>query len=401
MPFHPQMRRSAALLAIAAVAVAACTNAESAEPLRTDTVRTRDIVISARAAGVVSPVTTIEVKSQASGEITEVNVTEGQEVRRGQLLVRVDPRIPQNAVTQAEADSAVAQASLANAESRLRRAEQLFAQQALTEEEVEAARLSRATAQADLIRAVRALEDARIAYVQTEVRAPSNGVVLSLTVAEGSVIASASRDVGGGAVLLRMASLDTVEVRALVDERDIGRIKQGLPVTVTTASFPDRPFRGDVLRVGAEAVVEQNVTTFPVIVRIPNPDGLLKPGMNAEVEVMIGEERDALAVPNTALRDPAELDAAADFLGISRDSLRAQLRSVPSGAFVVFTVDGGSIRAVPVRTGLTDFDYSTVREGLSSGDTVLILPTAGLLEDQARRQEWIQRRVGGGPLGGN
>lgn len=116
---------------------------------------------------------------------------------------------------------------------------------------------------------------------------------------------------------------------------------------------------------------------------------------------MIGEERDALAVPNTALRDPAELDAAADFLGISRDSLRAQLRSVPSGAFVVFTVDGGSIRAVPVRTGLTDFDYSTVREGLSSGDTVLILPTAGLLEDQARRQEWIQRRVGGGPLGGN
>ena len=401
MPFHPQMRRSAALLAIAAVAVAACTDAESAEPLRTDTVRTRDIVISARAAGVVSPVTTIEVKSQASGEITEVNVTEGQEVRRGQLLVRVDPRIPQNAVTQAEADSAVAQASLANAESRLRRAEQLFAQQALTEEEVESARLSRATAQADLIRAVRALEDARIAYVQTEVRAPSNGVVLSLTVAEGSVIASASRDVGGGAVLLRMASLDTVEVRALVDERDIGRIQKGLPVTVTTASFPDRPFRGDVLRVGAEAVVEQNVTTFPVIVRIPNPDGLLKPGMNAEVEVMIGEERDALAVPNTALRDPAELDAAADFLGISRDSLRAQLRSVPSGAFVVFTVDGGTIRAVPVRTGLTDFDYSTVREGLSSGDTVLILPTAGLLEDQARRQEWIQRRVGGGPLGGN
>lgn len=401
MPLHPHWRRPAAAATLAVLAIAACTAAESAEPLRTETIRTRDIVISARAAGVVSPVTTVEVKSQASGEITEVNVTEGQEVRRGQMLVRVDPRIPQNAVTQAEADSAVAQASLANAESRLRRAEQLFEQQALTEEEVEAARLSRATAQADLIRAVRALEDARIAYVQTEVRAPTNGVVLSLTVAEGSVIASASRDVGGGAVLLRMASLDTVEVRALVDERDIGRITAGLPVTVTTASFPDQPFRGEVLRVGAEAVVEQNVTTFPVIVRIPNPDGLLKPGMNAEVEVMIGQERDAVAVPNTALRDPAELDAAADFLGISRDSLRAQLRSVPSGAFVVFTMDGGTIRAVPVRTGLTDFDYSTVREGLASGDTVLILPTAGLLQDQARRQEWIQRRVGGGPLGGN
>lgn len=390
-----------ATLLLAALAGTGCAQAESAEPLRTDTIRTRDIVISARAAGVVAPVTTIEVKSQASGEITAVRVTEGQAVRRGDLLVRVDPRIPQNAVTQAEADSAVAQASLQNAESRLRRAEQLFAEQALTEEEVEVARLASATAQADLIRAVRALEDARIAYVQTEVRAPSNGVVLSLTVAEGSVIASASRDVGGGAVLLRMASLDTVEVRALVDERDIGRITAGLSVTVTTASFPERPFRGEVLRVGAEAIVNQNVTTFPVIVRIPNPQGLLKPGMNAEVEVMIGEERDAVAVPNAALRDSRELDAAADFLGISRDSLKAELRNVPAGAFVVFTTDGGRIRAVPVRTGLTDYDYSAVREGLSPGDTVLILPTAGLLQDQARRQEWAQRRAGGGPFGGN
>lgn len=391
----------AASLVITAIVALACTPAESAEPLRTDTIRARDIVISARAAGVVSPVTTIEVKSQASGEITEVNVTEGQTVRRGELLVRVDPRIPENAVTQAQADSAVSQAALQNAESRLRRAEQLFAEQALTEEEVEVARLARATAQADLIRAVRALEDARIAYVQTEVRAPSNGVVLSLTVAEGSVIASASRDVGGGAVLLRMASLDTVEVRALVDERDIGRIRAGMAVTVTTAAFPDRPFRGDVLRVGAEAIVNQNVTTFPVIVRIPNPQGLLKPGMNAEVEVMIGEEREAVAVPNTALRDPKELDAAADFLGISRDSLKAELRNVPTGAWVVFTMDGGRIRAVPVTTGLTDYDYSAVREGLSPGDTVLILPTAGLLQDQARRQEWAQRRAGGGPFGGN
>lgn len=397
---HTRWRR-AAVIAITSLAGLACTQAESAEPLRTDTIRARDIVISARAAGVVSPVTTIEVKSQASGEITEVNVTEGQTVRRGELLVRVDPRIPENAVTQAQADSAVSQAALQNAESRLRRAEQLFAEQALTEEEVEVARLARATAQADLIRAVRALEDARIAYVQTEVRAPSNGVVLSLTVAEGSVIASASRDVGGGAVLLRMASLDTVEVRALVDERDIGRIKAGMAVTVTTAAFPDRPFRGDVLRVGAEAIVNQNVTTFPVIVRIPNPQGLLKPGMNAEVEVMIGEEREAVAVPNTALRDPKELDAAADFLGISRDSLKAELRNVPAGAWVVFTMDGGRIRAVPVTTGLTDYDYSAVREGLSPGDTVLILPTAGLLQDQARRQEWAQRSAGGGPFGRN
>jgi HlyD family secretion protein len=391
------------LLGLAAVIilVGACAAAESAETLRTETIRTRDIVISARAAGVVAPVTFIEVKSQASGEITEVNVEEGEEVRRGQLLVRVDPRIPRNAVTQAEADSVVAQAALENADARLVRAEELFKQQAMTEEETEAARLVRATAYADLIRAQRALEDARIAFVQTEVRAPSAGVVLSRSVAVGSVIASASRDVGGGAILLRMASLDTVEVRALVDERDIGRIKAGLPVKTTVASFPNQPFTGQVLRVGAEAVVEQNVTTFPVIVRIANRSGLLKPGMNAEVEILIGEERGVVAVPNAALREDRELELVAEVIGLSSDSLRAQLRDFPSGALVAFVSSNNTVRAVPVEIGLTDYDYSAVRSGLTEGDTVLILPTSGLLADQARRQQWIQRRVGGGPLGGN
>lgn len=381
--------------------IGACAAAESAEPLRTETIRSRDIVISARAAGVVTPVTFIELKSQASGEITEVNVEEGEEVRRGQLLVRVDPRIPRNAVTQAEADSVVAQAALENADARLVRAEELFKQQAMTEEETEAARLVRATAYADLIRAQRALEDARIAFVQTEVRAPSAGVVLSRSVAVGSVIASASRDVGGGAILLRMASLDTVEVRALVDERDIGRIKAGLPVTTTVASFPNQPFTGEVLRIGAEAIVEQNVTTFPVIVRIANRSGLLKPGMNAEVEILIGEERGVLAVPNAALRGDRDLEAVAEVVGLTMDSLRAQLRDFPSGALVAFVSKSNTVRAVPVEIGLTDYDYSAVRTGLAEGDTVLILPTSGLLADQARRQQWIQRRVGSGPLGGN
>jgi HlyD family secretion protein len=340
------------------------------------------------------------VKSQASGEITEVHVNEGDEVERGQLLVRVDQRIPANAVRQAEADSVVARAGLENAESRLARAEHLFAEQALTEEEVENARLQRATAYADIIATQRALEDARIASVQTEVRAPSDGIILSRAVEVGSVIASASRDVGGGAVLLRMASLDTVEVRALVDETDIGSIKPGLKVSLTVAAYPNRPFEGQVLRVGAEAVIEQNVTTFPVIVRIPNGSRLLKPGMNAEVEIRIGAALQAVAVPNQALRDPAEVADVSHLVGISADSLKMMVANLDRRQLVVFTVRDDTIRLVPVRVGLTDYDFSVVEDGLAAGETVLILPTSGLLADQARRQEWIQRRVGGGPLGG-
>ncbi len=379
-----------------------CEQVESEEPMRIGLVETRDIVVSASAAGAVAPVTTIEVKSQASGEITEVHVNEGDDVTRGQLLARVDPRIPENAVRQAEADSVVARAGLENAESALRRSEELYREQAFTLEELENARLSRATAYAQLISAQRALEDARIAFVQTEVRAPSAGVILSRAVEVGSVIASASRDVGGGAILLRMASLDTVEVRSLVDESDIGRIKPGMPVSITVDAYPNRNFEGEVLRVGAEAVLEQNVTTFPVLVRIRNRDRLLKPGMNADVEVRIAEVLETPAVPNTALRAPSDVSSAADLVGVPVDSLNAQMRELELNGrdLVVFTVNNGIVRVAAVRTGLTDFDYSAVESGLAVGDSVLILPTAGLLADQARRQEWVQRRVGGGPLGG-
>jgi HlyD family secretion protein len=413
----------------------ACGEPEDGLTLRVAPVLSRDIRVSASAAGVVEPVTTVEVKSKASGEIVEVLIDEGEEVQRDQLLVRVDPRIPANAVVQAEADSVVARAELANAEAQLERAEQLHESQSITDLEMETARLARATAYAALVRARRALEDAKIAFEDTEVRAPSDGVVLGRNVEVGTVIASASRDVSGGAVLLRMAELDTVQVRALVDETDIGMIQPGMPVTITVASYPNRPFRGDVLRVGAEAIVDQNVTMFPVLVRIANRDRLLRPGMNAEVEVLIGEVHDAPAVPNAALRNPEEIGSAAALLGLSLEALERQLaeaggfdarrevdgeqrggddggssaagNGAPTdpdqlfgGQFVVFALCENGPRAVPVRTGLTDYDYTAVLDGLAVGDTVIVLPTAGLLEAQERRQQWIRRRVGS-PLGGN
>jgi HlyD family secretion protein len=423
-----------------ALALVACGEAPEEASRRVVPVTTRDIVVSATAAGIVEPVTTLEVKSKASGEIIEVLVEEGEGVQRGELLVRVDPRIPRNAVDQAAADSVVARAELDNAEARLERAESLHDSQSITDEEYESAKLARATAFASLVRARRALEDAKIAFEDTEVRAPTSGTVLSRNVEVGTVIASASREVGGGTVLLRMAQLDTVQVRALVDETDIGKIRPGMPVTITVESFPNRPFTGDVLRIGAEALVEQNVTMFPVLVQILNANGLLRPGMNAEVEIHIGSVENALAVPNAALRSPNEVASTAAQLGLSVDGasdgpqdrrgdgsrppaetsamlspedgegLPASGAPVPSssavslsgadatafgGRYVVFAVRDGKLTAVTVRTGLTDFEYTAVLDGLEPGDSVLVLQSAGLMEDQAQRQQWIRERVGG------
>jgi HlyD family secretion protein len=324
MNAHTRFRPSTLALAVVMTAWA-CRDEIPPPVYQTVPVSTRDIVVSASAAGAIEPITTVEVKSKASGEIREVLVETGDAVRPGQRLIQVDPRVPRNALTQAEADLEVAQADLDNANSQLRRSEELFKTQSITEQEYDNARLAAANARARLVRAQRSLEDARIAFEDTDVRAPIAGVVIQRSVEVGTVISSATSNVGGGTVLLRMANLDTVQVRALVDETDIGKIQPGMGVSTMVDAYPNRPFQGRVLKIEPQAVTQQNVTMFPVLVRIANREGLLKPGMNAEVEMQVGERRGVLAVPNGALRTPRDVASAATVLGLDPKAVEDQL----------------------------------------------------------------------------
>ncbi|MGD2216103.1 MAG: efflux RND transporter periplasmic adaptor subunit [Gemmatimonadales bacterium] len=288
-------------------------------------VSTRDIVVSASAAGIVEPITTVEVKSKASGEIFEMRVETGDHVTAGELLVRVDPRVPQATLRQAQADLVLARAQLENAQAKLARSEQLHRTQSITDQEYEDSRLAVASAQAQLVRAERSLADAEIAAEDTEVKAPISGVIIVKNVEVGSVISSATAQVGGGTVLMQMANLDTVQVRALVDETDIGKIQPGMEVTITVDAYQNRPFEGRVLKIEPQATVTQNVTMFPVLVRIPNTGGLLKPGMNSEVEVHVGDRQDVLAVPNAALRTDRDVASAAQVLGLDPEAVLEQV----------------------------------------------------------------------------
>jgi HlyD family secretion protein len=487
------------VLAIAVVAFQFLKNGEEAvvPVYRMEPVSPRNIVVSASAAGSVEPITTVEVKSKASGEVFELRVETGDVVTSGDLLVRVDPRVPQATLRQAEADLTLAKAQLENAQSKLRRSEELHKTQSITEQEYEDSRLAVASAQAQLVRAERSLEDARISAEDTEVKAPISGVIIQKNVEVGTVISSATREVGGGTVLLQMANLDTVQVRALVDETDIGKIQPGMRVTIVVDAYQNRPFQGQVLKIEPQATVTQNVTMFPVLVRISNTERLLKPGMNTEVEVHVGSRQDVLAVPNAALRTDRDVASAAEVLGLdpqlvaqqvaearqaaaggeersqAADSdgdsggetitwrgqevklpegvdaeaarslaakfegasdMRAvfesltpeerrvmqQLRGMMGGGggpgmggqrhgpstteaalsggdYIVFVIRDGELSAIPVRTGLTDLDYSEVVSGLVEGDTVLVLPSASLLASQREFQERIANRVGGLP----
>jgi HlyD family secretion protein len=285
----------------------------------------RDIVVSAQAAGIIEPDTTVEVKSKASGEILEIRVETGELVERGTLMVRVDQRTPRNNLAQSEAQLEVAQAQLANAAAQKRRADELFKSQSITETEHEKADLDYANAKATVVSAEVQVENARIQMDDTDVRAPIRGTIIEKNVERGQVISSPTSTVGGGTVLLQMADLNLVQVRTLVDETDIGKIQPGMRATVEVAAFPNRPFEGSVLKVEPQAVTQQNVTMFPVLVRIENRDLLLKPGMNAEVELHIGRRDGVLAVANAALRTRGDVSSAASVLGLTMERVQEQL----------------------------------------------------------------------------
>ncbi|HYA52014.1 MAG TPA: efflux RND transporter periplasmic adaptor subunit, partial [Streptosporangiaceae bacterium] len=244
---------------------------------------------------------------------------------KGDTLVKVDRRDPTTSYNQAQADLEVAQAQAANAAAQKRRADEMFAAGVLSEQDHDNANLADANARAQLVRAQAGLQSAQDALTDCNVLAPVDGTILTKKVEAGAVITSAVRDVSGGTVLLQMADLSTVEVSALVDETDIGKVQPGMVTTITVDAYPNRPFQGTVLKIEPQSTVSQNVTMFAVLIQIPNPGGLLRPGMNAEVAIQIGQRQGVLAIPTSALRTPRDVSSAAQVLGLDPKEVDRQL----------------------------------------------------------------------------
>ena len=442
----------------ALILAAACKKNAAPVTYQSLPVERRDIIVSAQASGAIQPDTTVEVKSKASGEVLQLNAETGQVVKRGAPLVRIDPRNARNALAQAQADLDVAKAKLTNSTSQKARADELFKTQSITQQEHEQALLDYADARAGVVRSQVAVDNSRIQLEDTDVRAPITGTIIEKDTERGQVISSATSNVSGGTTLMKMADLSLVQVRTLVDETDIGKIQPGQLATVTVDAFPNRPFPGTVLKIEPQAQTEQNVTMFPVSVRIDNKDGLLRPGMNAEVEVHVGRRDNVLAVPNAALRTQRDVGSAATVLGLSPEAVQKQLAAAaptsrdsasgraqdsangrprdsalagapdgraslgaatrpaggrraggrsgrgqpqgPGSRYIVFVKRNGQPTPVWIQTGLTDGDYSEVTVGLKDSDSVLVLPSASLVQSQQDMKDRFNRVTGGGAVPG-
>jgi HlyD family secretion protein len=359
-------------------------------------VETRTIQVAVDAAGVVEPESTVEVKSKASGEVLAVHAETGDIVEAGALLVEIDKRTPRNSLSQTEATLSAAQARRQIALTQMERAQTLFKSQTLTKADVEQTQLEFANAESQVVGAKVAVENARITLEDTDVRAPITGTIIEKTVEPGTVIASTTQNVSGGTTLMKMADLTTVQVRTRVDETDIGKIQPGMRTKVTVAAYPNQPFEGEVLKIEPQALVEQNVTQFSVLIRLANRGGLLKPGMNAEVQIQIANREGVPAVPTAALRADTDVPLTAVMLGLNEEKLRKDLwpEGAPSGAQPKNVLSIGG-RQIELPEGVDAAKVTALWQKRQSGQE--------LTAEERNLMRTVQQQMGGnfGGSGGN
>jgi HlyD family secretion protein len=353
---------------------------EQALPIETAAVARRTIVSEATASGQVEPINVIEVKSKSSGQITEMTVETGSKVSRGQLLIQLDPRDVNQQLQQAEADLTATRAKLEVSKAQKERNDKMFADKIITAQEYESSLLDYANSVAAEIRSRSAVDIAKQRVEEADVRAPVAGTIIEKPVSLGQVIASATNSASGGTILLKMADLTRVRVRALFNETDIGAVVPGQPATVTVDAFPDRPFGGIVEKIEPSAVIQSSVTMFPVLVTLDNRDGLLKPGMNGEVTVLVERREDVLAVPNDAVRQTREAAATATLIGLNSDSVvaavREQMQSMGGGGMGAPNGNGNGTGRRGGGRGESrgDVDITVIQGGTQGGRQGMQLP---------------------------
>jgi HlyD family secretion protein len=387
---------SAALLTGTVVLTAFYRHGGAAEPaLTTAAVSRGDVVQSVKATGTLEAVTTVQVGSQVSGTIAALLADFNSQVKKGQVVARLEPSLFQTQVDQAratlvklQADTERSRVALEDAKVQQRRAETLSSQQLLPASELESARVATAQAEAAFKSAQAQVAQARAALGQAEVNlshatitAPIDGIVISRNVDIGQTVAASMQ----APVLFTIAQdLREMQVNASVDEADIGKIAPSQQVSFQVDAYPGKTFAGRVRQVRLAPVVDQNVVSYVTVIDVPNPDLQLKPGMTANVAITIARADDVLKVPNAALRyrpDAATLEAHGQAAVPQPAGQRPRAERAPDDRTPgdrsqtrrrVWVLNGDSLTAVRVQTGLDDGTTTAIVGGdLQEGSRVV------------------------------
>ena len=359
-----------------------------------ENVSTKKLELSIEASGVIEAISSVEIKSKASGEVLFLGAEVGDLVKKGSILGQIDQRTPKNILDQSKSDLEASKVRLENAKSQFERGKELHSQGSISDKEFEDIQESYAQAKSTVVRTEVTFENAKIALDDTIVRSPVEGTIISRPVEVGQVISSPTQAVGGGTVLMTMADLSKVRVRALVDEIDVGKVSIGQTVSIKVAAYRDQEFFGIVSKIEPMAMVDQNVTTFPVLIDIDNDDNLLLLGMNTDVVIEVLNKDVSLSTPTMSLRTRKDIYSAANILNIPKQTVDQFLVEKIEGEnfnkYIVIKETSNGPTLTWVKIGEADLSYVEVLNGLDNKDTVYILPSKSLFDYQKRFKERVQ-----------
>jgi HlyD family secretion protein len=398
-----------------------------------------DVAKTVSATGRIQALTTVQVGTQVSGTVADIYVDFNDQVKKGQVIARLDPSQLQAQLTQTQANLTGAQmsvqaglAALASAEAAVEAAEanvdrlealaadaqrnldrtrgllnagviprreletaETALTQAAAQKQQGLAQLNQAKAQAQASRAQLAQGRAQAAQAQAAVelasvnleksviRAPIDGVIVARNVDVGQTVAASLQ----APVLFLIANdLTRMQVLADIDEADVGQLRAGLPVKFTVDAYPQDDFEGRISQIRLSPQTVQNVVTYTAVVDVANPDQKLKPGMTASITVIADERENVLTIPNAALRFRPDAEGSGQ--------PNAQPRA---GGPVIYRVAGKALEPVPVRLGLTNGMVTEVVSGIQEGDQVALAASgaAGNRNQNAQRSPFTPQRPRG------
>ncbi|MDD4600048.1 Macrolide export protein MacA [bioreactor metagenome] len=320
----------AALAAIGGVVYMNNNNTAAVATSTTVAVGRSDIRTTVAATGTISPLNSVEVSSRVTGLITNLMVEENDIVKAGQVLIVLDDSSLRAQVEQY-------QAQVLNYAAIYERSKKIAEIGGLSAQQLEADRTNYLVSKA-------AYENYSSQLDYYVIKAPIDGVVIGKPTPAGQTVA---QGISSPQVIMTIADMSQMQIKVLVDETDIGKVKVGQQVSFSVDSYMDKTFSGKVTRISRSAITQSNVIYYPVYVDVDAAEGLLYPTMTARVNISISESKNVLVVPLAAVKDA-------------------------SGQKYVEVLGGGHSHQVFVKTGLRDGENIEIIEGLNEGDTVVI-----------------------------
>jgi HlyD family secretion protein len=355
------------------------------------------------ATGTINPVALVNVGSQVSGTVVELNADFNDRVHKGQVLLKLDPTIFNAQIRQYEASRASAMANLKLAEANYQRNQQLMAQNFVSGTVVDQSRREMDVARANVQLAQAQLDRARADLNNSVIRSPIDGVIIKRTIDLGQTVAASFNTPN----LFQIArDLTKMQIDTSVSEADVGALKEGLPARFVVDAYPEREFHATMRQFRLAANVVQNVVTYNVVLDVDNKDEMLKPGMTAQVRLVVANRPNVLRIPTTALRfqlpeeeqeklrkkeqekakddkDAGVRQAALKPASTPDDDVAFRTASETARMFKVYRLDKmNQPQPVDIRVGLSNFRYTEVLSGeLKAGDQVVTRTLANPKEE--------------------